>query len=79
MNDQMKNKWVAQTGTFRNLGPNRQARCWPWTTDRTLPYEHTGVDQDHCRFPTGEIILHACVGPFGCEGKGHKHNFAGAA
>jgi hypothetical protein len=79
MNDHMENKWVIKPGTFRNLGQDRQVRCWPWTNDRLLPYKRTGMDQDHCRFPTGEIILHLCVGPFGCQGKDHKHDFAEAA
>jgi hypothetical protein len=79
MNDHMENKWVVQPGSFRNLGQNRQVRCWPWTSDHTLPYQRSGADQDHCRFPTGEIILHLCVGPFGCQGKTHKHDFAEAA
>jgi hypothetical protein len=79
MNDQMENKWVIQPGTFRNLGQDRQVRCWPWTNDRTLPYKRSGMDEDHCRFPTGEIVLHLCLGPFGCQGKDQKHDFAGAA
>jgi hypothetical protein len=79
MNYEMVNKWVIQPGSFLNLGQDRQARCWPWTNDRTLPYTRNGVDHDRPRSPTGELLFHSCVGPFGCAGKDHKHNFAGAA
>jgi hypothetical protein len=79
LNDQKDNMWVIQPGSFRNLGQDRQVRCWPWTNDRTLPYERTGVDKEHCRFVTGERLLHLCEGPFGCQDKGHNHDIAGAA
>jgi hypothetical protein len=74
MNDNFQNGWVIQPGSFHNLGRDRQARCWPWTNDRKLPYGRTGVDRDFCYLPGGAIVLHRCLGPFGCDGKDHTHD-----
>lgn len=77
LNDHMENMWVVEKESFRNLGPDRRPRCWPWSTETELPYERSGVDSHDIN--DEYYLIHYCLGPFGCSGDDHPHNFAGAA
>lgn len=75
--DHMHNKWVIkQPDLFHNLGSDRHPRCWPWSNEDELPYERPDRD---CHAINTNYPMHICLGPFGCDGKDHSHNFAGAA
>lgn len=77
-NDSMVNLWTIVHQSFRNLGSNRHPRCWPWSNEEELPYAHDGIDHFTPDGPNG-IIVHDCIGPFGCDETDHPHWHGGAA
>lgn len=76
LNDHLQNFWVAKPNSFVNLGRHRHPRCWPWSTETDLPYEYDGVDRGDIH---DNYMTTLCIGPFGCPGDDHPHDFAGAA
>ncbi len=78
--DSKANKWTLDKTTLVNLGRDRRPRCWPWSNDAVLPYPREGQDEPRPRaLLDGNAMYHMCIGPFGCPGEDHSHNFAGAA
>lgn len=75
-NDHMENKWILKPNSFRNLGRNCRPRCWPWSNEEDLPYDYLGMDSDDIN---QDYPVHACIGPFGCNGEDHSHTNGGAA
>jgi len=71
-NDHMMNQWQPELTSFRNLGPDAQPRCWPWSLEKTLPYEYKYCCGT-CEV-TGPIVRNLCLGPFGCASAGHSHH-----
>lgn len=77
LDDSKENSWVGGgSECFRNLGRNRQARGFPWSNINTRPYEYGKFVQKAGQWP---LLLHLCIGPFGCDGKDHDHSFGAAA
>jgi hypothetical protein len=75
-NDTKNCKWVLKPDSMVNLGRERHPRCFPWSNEQELPYARDGVDRYS---PDGISWETACIGPFGCDGKDHRHKFDGGA
>eukprot|EP00523_Entomoneis_sp_CCMP467_P017314 CAMPEP_0168804986 /NCGR_PEP_ID=MMETSP0726-20121227/798_1 /TAXON_ID=265536 /ORGANISM="Amphiprora sp., Strain CCMP467" /LENGTH=208 /DNA_ID=CAMNT_0008856847 /DNA_START=117 /DNA_END=743 /DNA_ORIENTATION=- len=70
--DTKASKWVLKPDSLINLGRDRHPRCWPWSNEMELPYTRDGVDR---YVPIGTPWHHLCIGPFGCNGNDHPHQY----